>query len=84
MNKAPKEKEIQKILKILKQTHPEKATRKYAIKTIKSMRKFASMVIDRIEEDLESGKIKISEKGEVMREGKVIKKADDPENKSKG
>lgn len=84
MTEAPKEAEIQRILKILKQKHPERATREYAIKTIESMKKFATMVVDRIEEDLESGKIKINKKGEVTREGKVIKKADDSENKSKG
>lgn len=84
MNDTPNEAEIQRILKVLEKTHPEKATREYAIKTIESMRRFASMVVDRVEEDLESGKIKINKKGEVTREGKVIKMADDSEDKSKG
>ncbi len=84
MTKTPTEAEIQRILIVLEKTHPKKATREYAIKTIESMRKFASMVVDRVEEDLESGKIKINKKGEVTREGKVIKKDNDSENMSKG
>ncbi len=72
MSKTPTEEDIQKVLKILQETQPEKATREYAIKTIESMKSMASMMVDRIDEDLKSGKVKINEKGEVTRDGKVI------------
>lgn len=74
MGKTPTEEDIQKVLKMLRETQPEKATREYAIKTIKNMKSMASMMVDRIDEDLKSGKVKINEKGEVIRDGKVISK----------
>lgn len=72
MSKTPTEEDIQKVLKMLRETQPEKATREYAIKTIESMKSMASMMVDRIDEDLKSGKVKINEKGEVVRGSKVI------------
>lgn len=84
MVKIPTEAEIQKVLEMIKKDHPEQATRENAIKLIETMRVMASTMLDRIEDDLKSGKVKITETGEVMRDGKVIKAADYSEDTSKG
>ncbi len=75
MKKNPTEEEIQKVLKMLKESAPEKATRENAIKTIEAMRSMAGVVVDRIDEDIESGKIKISDDGKVTRTD--LKKTED-------
>lgn len=70
----PPEEEIQKILKVLKETRPEEATRENAIKTIEGMKAFANMLVDKVDEDLKSGKVKVNDRGEVLRDGKIISK----------
>jgi hypothetical protein len=70
----PPEDEIQKILKVLKETRPEEATRENAIKTIESMKALANILVDRVDDDLKSGKVKVNDKGEVFRAGKLISK----------
>lgn len=77
---TPPEEEIQKVLKLLKETHPEEATREKAIKTIESMKAFASIIVDRVDEDLKSGKLEVNDKDEVFRNGKLVSK---PAKKSK-
>jgi hypothetical protein len=84
MTNIPTEAEIQRVLELLKKSHPDKATREYAIKTIEGMKKFASVVVDRIEEDMESGRLQINDKGEITVDGKVIKKLGKKEKKLKG
>lgn len=66
MKQIPEE-EIQKVLKMLRESSPEKATRENAIKTIQGMKAMAGMVVDKIDEDLQAGKINVSDKGDVTR-----------------
>lgn len=66
MNKVPTEKEIQKMLKVLENADPKSATRENAIKAIQSLKSMAGNVIDTVENDLKTGRIKISETGEVI------------------
>lgn len=61
------EEEIQKVLKMLRESSPEKATRENAIKTIQGMKAMAGMVVDKIDEDLQTGKVKVSGDGKVSR-----------------
>ena len=67
MKKKPTEEEIQKVIEMLKESDPEKATRENAIKTIEGMKTMAGMVVDRIDDDMKSGKVKISDNGKVAR-----------------
>ena len=52
---------------MLEKSDPEKATRENAIKVIEGMKTMAGNVIDRIDEDLKSGKVEVSEDGKVTR-----------------
>ena len=72
MSKTPTEEDIQTVLKMLQETQPEKATRADAIKTIESMKSVANMLVDKVDEDLKSGKVTVNKKGEVLRDGEVI------------
>ncbi len=63
----PTEEEIQKALKILKKNDPMQATRENAIKTIEGLRQFAGILVDKVDEDLRSGKVTVSDDGEVIR-----------------
>ncbi len=65
--RKPTEEEIQKVLKMLEKSDPEKATRENAIKTIQGLQGLAGALVDRVDEDLKSGKVTISEDGEVTR-----------------
>lgn len=65
--KQPTAAEIKKVLKMLEESDPDNATRENAIKVIEKMRGMAGMVVDRIDEDLKSGKIRVDEKGKVTR-----------------
>ena len=67
MKKKPTEAEIQKVLKMLEKSNPEKATRENAIKVIQGMKTMAGMVVDRIDDDMKSGKIAVSDDGKVTR-----------------
>lgn len=67
MTKTPPEEEIQKVIRMLEESNPEQATRENAIKVIEKMKQMAGVVVDRIDEDLKTGKIEISEGGEVSR-----------------
>lgn len=66
--KKPTEEEIQKVIKMLAESNPDNATRENAIKVIEGMKSMASNVVDRIEDDLKTGKVKVSDEGEVVRE----------------
>lgn len=66
MKQIPEE-EIQKVLKMLRESDPEKATRENAIKTIQGMKTMAGMVVDQIDDDLKTGKVKVSDDGKVTR-----------------
>lgn len=68
MNTQPTEEEIQKVIKMLEESNPESATRENALKVIAGMKSMAGEVVDRIEDDLKSGKVKISDDGAVTRE----------------
>ena len=72
MSKTPTEEDIQTVLKMLQETQPEKATRQEAIKTIESMKSVAKIIVDKVSEDLKSGKVTVNKKGEVLRDGEVI------------
>jgi hypothetical protein len=67
MKKQPTEIEIQKVLKMLKESDPAKATRENALKAIEGMKTMAGKVIDRIDDDMKSGKVRIDKKGQVTR-----------------
>lgn len=66
MNK-PSEEEIQKALKMLKKDNPEKATRENAIKAAEGLKQMAGLFLDKIDEDLKSGKLIVKEDGEVIK-----------------
>ena len=66
--KKPTEEEIQKVIKMLAESNPDNATRENAIKVIEGMKSMAGSVVDRIEDDLKTGKVKVSDEGEVVRE----------------
>lgn len=67
MTKQITEEEIQKALSILRESSPAKATRENAIKVIGGMKTMAGMVVDKIDEDLKTGKVKVDDKGKVTR-----------------
>ena len=67
MTKKITEAEIDKVIKMLEESDPEKATRENAIKVIEGMKQLAGNAIDRIDEDLKTGRLKINEKGRVTR-----------------
>jgi len=52
------EKEINWALNKLKEKHPERANREQAIKLLDSLGSLAGIVVDKIEEDKKSGKLK--------------------------
>jgi hypothetical protein len=52
------EDEINWAIEELKKKHPEKAIREQAIKLLDTMRGFTNIVVDRIEKDKKSGKLK--------------------------
>ena len=67
MTKQPTEAEIQKVLKMLEESDPSSATRENALKAIEGMKTMAGKVVDRIDDDMKSGKIEVSEDGKVTR-----------------
>lgn len=67
MTKKITEAEIQKVMKMLEESDPKKATRENAIKVIQGMKQMAGTVVDRIDEDLKTGRVKVSAKGKVTR-----------------
>lgn len=67
MTKQIPEEEIQKVLKMLEESKPEEATRENAIKVIEGMKTMAGTVVDRIDDDLKTGKVKVDDAGEVTR-----------------
>ena len=67
MKKKPTEDEIQKVIKMLEESDPKKATRENAIKAIKGMKTMAGMVVDKIDDDMKSGKVEVSDDGKVTR-----------------
>lgn len=68
MKRQPTEEEIQKVIKMLEESNPEKATRENALKVIEGMKTMAGTVVDRIDDDLKSGKVKIEDDGKITRE----------------
>jgi|APSaa5957512576_1039674.scaffolds.fasta_scaffold132019_2 hypothetical protein len=67
MTKQPTEAKIQEVLKMLEESDPTNATRENAIKAIEGMKTMAGMVVDRIDDDMKSGKIEVSDDGKVTR-----------------
>lgn len=67
MKKQPTEEEIQKVIKMLEESDPANATRENALKAIEGMKTIAGEVIDRIDDDMKSGKIEVSDEGKVTR-----------------
>jgi len=67
MSNKTSEEDVQKVLKMLRVSNPEKATRENAIKTMQGMKAMAGMVVDKIDEDLQTGKVKVSDDGKVSR-----------------
>jgi hypothetical protein len=61
------EQEIQTILKMLEDTSPAEATRENAIKVIQQMRTMAGEVVDKIEDDLKTGKVSVDDAGKPSR-----------------
>ncbi|MCB9826717.1 hypothetical protein H6804_00365 [Candidatus Nomurabacteria bacterium] len=68
MKRQPTEEEIQKVIKMLEESNPEKATRENALKVIEGIKTMAGTVVDRIDDDLKSGKVKIEDDGKITRE----------------
>jgi hypothetical protein len=52
------ESEINWALEKLKEKHPEKATKEQAIKLLDTMGEFTNIVVDKIDKDKKSGKLK--------------------------
>lgn len=67
MSKTPTEDQIKRVVKMLEETEPDQATRENAIKVIKGMKSMAGDVVDRIDDDLKSGRLKVSRDGVVKR-----------------
>lgn len=67
MTKKITEAEIQKVMKMLEESDPKKATRENAIRAIQGMKTMAGKVVDRIDLDLKTGKVKVDDKGKVTR-----------------
>ena len=67
MKKQPTEVEIQKVIKMLEESDPANATRKNALKVIAGLKTMAGGVIDKIDDELKSGKIVVSDDGKVTR-----------------
>ncbi len=67
MTQKPTEQEIQEALELLEKTSPDEASRENAIKTVESMKKIASVLVDRVDKDLESGKVTVSDDGKITR-----------------
>lgn len=67
MKKQPTEAEIQKVMKMLEESDPANATRENALKVIERMKTMAGKVVDRIDDDMKSGKIEVSDDGKVTR-----------------
>jgi len=67
MTKKITEEEIQKVLKMLEESNPKKATIENAIKTIQGMKQMAGMVVKKIDKDLKTGKVKVDDNGRVSR-----------------
>lgn len=67
MTKKIAEAEIQKVLKMLEESDPKKASRANAIRVIQGMKTMAGRVVDRIDEDLKTGKVRVDNKGNVSR-----------------
>ena len=53
---------------MLEESNPEKATRENALKVIEGIKTMAGTVVDRIDDDLKSGKVKIEDDGKITRE----------------
>lgn len=75
--RKPTEEEIQKALKMLEEKDPKKATRENAIKTVKGLMQLAGVLVDKVDEDLKSGKLKVSDDGEVTRDSQNGKTSED-------
>ncbi|NCS98086.1 MAG: hypothetical protein GW762_05855 [Candidatus Pacebacteria bacterium] len=67
MIRKPTEEEIQEMLVMLEEKNPKSATRENAIKAIEGLQTMAGALVDRVGEDLESGKVVVSDEGEVTR-----------------
>jgi hypothetical protein len=67
MIRKPTEEEIQEMLIMLKEKNPKSATRENAIKAIEGLQTMAGALVDRVGEDLESGKVVVSDEGKVTR-----------------
>lgn len=57
--KKPTEEENQKVIKMLAESNPDNATRENAIKVIGGMKSMAGSVVDSIEDDLKTGKVRV-------------------------
>lgn len=66
--KKPTEEEIQKVIKMLEESNPKEATRENALKVIESMKSMAGTVVDRIADDLKTGKVKVTDAGKIERD----------------
>lgn len=66
----PTEIEIQEALELLKKTSSNEVTRERAIQIVNNMGALAGMVVDRIDDDLKIGRVKVSDDGKVTRESK--------------
>lgn len=67
MIRKPTEEEIQEMIEMIKKDNPERATRENAIRAIEGMQTMAGALVDRVGEDLESGKLTVSDDGKVTR-----------------
>lgn len=61
MSKQISEEDIQKLIKMLEESDPDNATRENAIKVIEKMKSMAGTLVDRIDDDLKTGKVKVSQ-----------------------
>ena len=61
------EEDIQKALKMLEKKDPKQATRENAIKAAQALKKMASDLLDKVDDDLKSGKLTVDDDGRVSR-----------------
>lgn len=72
MTQMHSEEDIQTMLASLRASNPELATREGAIQALDRLRNLAKTVVDKVDEDLSSGRLTVDDDGEVTRSEEAI------------
>jgi len=67
MTQMHSEEDIQTMLASLRASNPELATREAAIEALERLRNLAKTVVDKVDEDVSSGRLTVDDDGEVTR-----------------